>query len=90
MGGAEYQGCVWAQEMSRHCVGSCRALEFEELGWSQRVGWALPAAALLCLPVPWSLGRVTFVQRENCCCNPGVPLCATGQPEDPRIGDVPH
>ena len=76
------------------CSGSvwvcADALVFEELGWSQGVGWSLPVAGLLSLPAPWGLSQVTFEQWESWCCNPGVPLCATGQPEDCGIGDIPH
>lgn len=66
------------------------ALVFKELGWSQGVGWALPDAGLLSLPVPWGLSQVMLVQWESCCHKPDVPLCATGQSENPGISDIAH
>lgn len=34
-----------------------------------------PRRGLGSVSVSQGLGWVTFVQRESCCCNPGVPLC---------------
>lgn len=69
---------------------SANVLVSQELGKSHGVGWYLPVAGLLSLPMPWGLSWVTFVQWESWCCNAGVPLCATGQSEDPGISDIPH